>query len=333
MHHVANQRPHRYARAVLLISRGLQIFIITLLLLAGIPGLLGLLGAWAWWLDLAAHFRGQYAAALLLALGLAAAARHWRLALAATLLLAPNLVMIARLGIARSPHADDPPLHLAHFNLLSSNHQHAEVSAWIAGSGAALVSLQEIDERWAAVLADVPGYQLIHAMPRADNFGLALLARDDAASLVGAVHSLQLAGMPALAVELRHADSPLALLSLHTLPPMSQPYTETRDAQLAAAATWAQAQRAEGFAPVILGDLNATHFSIALAPLIAADLHDSLTAGSLWTAGSWPDLPWPLRIAIDHCWHDARLVSSARTIGPALGSDHRPLLLDLRWAR
>ncbi|MBA3545095.1 MAG: endonuclease/exonuclease/phosphatase family protein [Nannocystis sp.] len=316
----------------MLSSRALQVFIIALLL-AGIPGLLGYFGAWAWWFDLAAHFRLQYAAALLLALGLAAAARRWRLALAAALLLAPNLVTIAQLMMARSPEVDGPPLHLAHFNLLTSNRQHAEVSAWIAGSGAALVSLQEVDERWAAVLADVPGYHLVHAMPRADNFGLALLARDDATSLVGAVHSLKLAGMPALALELHHAERPLALLSLHTLPPMSQPYTETRNAQLAAAATWARAQRARGFAPVILGDFNATPFSIALAPLIAADLHDSLAAGNVWTAGSWPDLPWPLRIAIDHCWHDARLASSARTIGPALGSDHRPLRLDLRWAR
>ena len=139
--------------------------------------------------------------------------------------------------------------------------------------------------------------------------------------------------MPALAIQLRHAERPLALLSLHTLPPMSRRHAETRDAQLAAAAAWAQARRAEGSAPVLLGDFNATPFSAALAPLIAADLRDSLTASSVWTAGSWPDLPWPLRIAIDHCWHDPRLVSSGRTIGPALGSDHRPLLLGLGWAR
>ncbi len=317
----------------MLSGRALQVVIIALLLLAGAPGLLALLGAWAWWLDLAAHFRLQYAGALLLALGLAAAARRWRLTLVAALLLAPNLAAVARLAMATSPDADGPPLQLAHFNLLTSNRHHAEVTAWIAGSGAALVSLQEVDERWAAVLAAVPGYHPVHILPRADNFGLALLVRDDAASIVGAVQALELAGMPALAIQLRHAERPLALLSLHTLPPMSRRHAETRDAQLAAAAAWAQARRAEGSAPVLLGDFNATPFSAALAPLIAADLRDSLTASSVWTAGSWPDLPWPLRIAIDHCWHDPRLVSSGRTIGPALGSDHRPLLLGLSWAR
>lgn len=318
---------------MVLSGRALQVVIVGLLLGAGAAGVLALFGAWAWWLDLFAHFRLQYAAALLLALGLAAAARRWRLALVAALLLAPNMLPIARLTMAAAPAAAGPPLQLAHFNLLTSNREHAAVTAWIAASGAALVSLQEVDDRWAAVLAAVPGYRLVHALPRADNFGLAILVRDDTGSLVGDVTQLELAGMPALAVQLRHADRPLALLSLHTLPPVSRRNTGIRDAQLVAAATWAQAQREEGSAPVILGDFNATPFSGALDPLIAVDLRDSLTAGGLWTAGSWPDLPWPLRIAIDHCWHDPRLVASDRTIGPALGSDHRPLQLDLRWAR
>lgn len=325
-------RPPRYAHPVLS-GRALRVVIVGLLVLAGVPGVLAWFGAWAWWLDLFAHFRLQYTAALVPALALALAARRWRLALLAALLLLPNLVPIARLTLTTTPTASDPPLALAHFNLLTSNREHAAVTAWIANSGAALVSLQEVDARWAAVLAEVPGYHLLHALPRADNFGLAILLRDDATELVTAVTPLELAGMPALAVQLRHAERPLALLSLHTLPPVSQRYSETRDAQLAAAAAWAQAQREAGAAPVILGDFNATPFSRALAPLIAADLQDSLRAGGLWTAGSWPDLAWPLRIAIDHCWHDARLVSRDRAIGPALGSDHRPLRLDLRWAR
>ncbi|WP_410967290.1 endonuclease/exonuclease/phosphatase family protein, partial [Salmonella sp. SAL4436] len=80
-----------------------------------------------------------------------------------------------------------PPLSLAHFNLLSSNRSHAAVTTWIADSGAALVSLQEVDDRWAEVLAAVPGYRLLHALPRTDNFGLAILIRADATALVTAV--------------------------------------------------------------------------------------------------------------------------------------------------
>jgi hypothetical protein len=68
-------------------GRALQVVIVGILALAGIPGLLAGFGGWAWWLDLFAHFRLQYAAALLLALVLAAVARRWWLAVVAALLL------------------------------------------------------------------------------------------------------------------------------------------------------------------------------------------------------------------------------------------------------
>lgn len=323
-------RPGRYARAVLL-ARALRVLVAATLVGAGVPGVLGVFGAWSWWLDLCAHFRVQYAGALLLALALAAGLRRWRLLAVGAPLLALNLVVLAPLAVPEDRSTTGPPLPLAHFNLLTSNRRHADVRAWISASGAELVLLQEVDRAWAAALADVPGYRLIHALPRADNFGLALLLREGAAPPL-AVDVLDLAGLPALALRLRHAGRPLALLGLHTLPPVSARNAALRDAQLAAAAAWARAQRDAGAAPVLLGDFNATPFSAALAPLAAVGLRDSLEAGGLLVAGSWPDLPWPLRIAIDHCWHDPRLVTQARALGPALGSDHRPLRVDLAWA-
>ena len=80
------------------------------------------------------------------------------------------------------------------------------------------------------------------------------------------------------------------------------------------------------------GDLVLTGTPEGVAPLAAAGLRDSLAGLDLLTAGSWPDLPWPLRIAIDHCWHDPALVAVERAVGPALGSDHRPLQVALAWA-
>lgn len=318
-----------YPRGVLL-ARALGVLVVLILVGAGAGGVLGMFGAWSWWLDLAAQFRVQYAGALVLALGLAAALRRWRLVVLAALLLTPNLEVLS-LAVPGDRSAPGPGLRLAHFNLLSSNRRHAEVRAWISGSGAELVLVQEVDAAWAAALADVPGYRLIHALPRTDNFGLAALLRDGAAA-PESIEVLELAGVPALALRLRHDGRPLALLGLHTLPPVSARYAATRGEQLAAAAAWAQGRRDGGAAPVVLGDLNATPFSAAIAPLAAAGLRDSLVGGGLLTAGSWPELPWPLRIAIDHCWHDAALVARERALGPALGSDHRPLLVELAWA-
>ena len=137
---------------------------------------------------------------------------------------------------------------------------------------------------------------------------------------------------PALALQLRHEGRALALLSLHTLPPVSRANAATRDEQLRAAADWSTEQVEAGRAPVLLGDLNATPFSAGVRPLRTVGLRDSLAPGGLLAAGSWPALPGPLRIAIDHCWHDAGLVTVRRVVGPALGSDHRPLEVALAWA-
>lgn len=320
-----------YTRGVLL-DRVLRGFAVVLTAGAGLGLGLGLLGGAVWWLDLFAHFRLQAVAGLLLALLLAAAARAWRVAAVAGVLVIVGLALLAPYAVPGDRSGAGPPLRLAHLNLLSSNDRHAEVVAWIERSGADLVLLQEVSPRWAAVLAATPGHRVLAELPRGDNFGLAALVREGSPVVVTAIDTLEFAGLPALSLQLQHDGRSVALLDIHTLPPMSGPHAARRDAGLVAAGAWATAQREAGAAPVVLGDLNATPFSAGVAPLAAAGLADSLTAGGLWTAGSWPALPWPLRIAIDHCWHDRRLVTLERIVGPELGSDHRPLQVALAWA-
>lgn len=314
-------------------ERALVVMIVLLLAGGGLGLGLGLLGSFAWWLDLFAHFRVQCAGALGLALVLAGLARRGSLAATAGLLLLADLALLVPYAIPEARPSVGTPLRLAHLNVLSSNRQHADVLAWIAGTGADLVLLQEVDPRWAEVLATVPGYRTIDVLARPDNFGLAALVRERSALEVVAHERPMFAGLPALGLHLRHEGRELALLSLHTLPPVSREYATTRDAQLMAAANWSAMQVEAGRAPVLLGDLNATPFSASIRPLRAAGLRDSLAAGGLLAAGSWPDLPAPLRIAIDHCWHDPGLVTMARTVGPAVGSDHRPLEVSLAWAQ
>lgn len=308
--------------------------VIVVLLVGGGLGLgLGLLGAFAWWLDLFAHFRVQCAGVLGLALVLAGLCRRGSLAATAALLLVADLALLAPYAIPEERASVGSPLRLAHFNVLSSNRRYEDGVAWIAGTGADLVLVQEVDARWAAALASVPGYRVVDVLARADNFGLAALVREGSPVEVLGRERPVFAGLPALGLQLRHAGRELALLSLHTLPPMSREHAATRDAQLLAAADWAAVQALAGRAPVLLGDLNATPFSAGVRPLRTVGLRDSLAAGGLLEAGSWPDLPGPLRIAIDHCWHDRALVTVARAVGPALGSDHRPLEVALAWAQ
>lgn len=298
-------------------------------IIAGLAGL-GLLGGVDWRFDLLANFRVQAALGLLGLVGVAAAARIWRWAAIAGGLAVLHLVAFAPY-LRPLPAASGARLGLLHFNVLTSNSRRAEVAAWISRSGADVVFVQEVDPRWSEALAAVPGYRLVAAAPRTDNFGLAVLVRDGVDGVAAVTTMVR--ELPVLTWTMRHAGRELAILSVHTLPPVSEAYAATRDEQLRAAAAWAREQLAAGRAPVVSGDFNATPYSQAMAPLAAVPgLRDGLRGGLRMFVGTWPAWPWPLRIAIDHCWHADTLVAVDRTVGPELGSDHRPVAVSLAWA-
>lgn len=78
---------------------------------------------------------------------------------------------------------------------------------------------------------------------------------------------------------------------------------------------------------LLLGDLNAVSWARVVGELgRRADL--APVAGSI--EGSWPaKLPWAMRIPIDHALASRELRAAVRHVGPALGSDHRPITVDL----
>lgn len=295
--------------------------------------LAGHLGGLDWRLDLASHFRAYYLGVAALALLLAAALRRRNWAALAALLLVAELSQVAPLWLGRAEPAGSAALRLAHFNVLSHNPRKAEAVAWIAASGADLVLALEVDPGWAAALADVPGFHALELAPRTDNFGIALLVRQDLQDMVVRTwHEELVRGIPALAAELAVDGRAIALLGVHTLPPVSAGYADARDIALTAVGEWVHAQRRGGAVPVVLGDLNATPFSAPLRRLVAeTGLVDSQRGFGLQP--SWPAGRLLPRIAIDHCLHDRALTAVARAVGPELGSDHLPLRVDLAWSQ
>ncbi|MCY1004888.1 endonuclease/exonuclease/phosphatase family protein [Nannocystis pusilla] len=258
-------------------------------------------------------------------------ARRRRLVIAAAILLLAELWQVAPFWLARPPAAGAPALRLVHFNGLSSNPRKPEAVAWLADTAADVVVVQEVDAGWAAALTALPDHVALESVPRADNFGMTLLVRHGFQDRVVRTWREELVpGIPALAAELALEGRRIAVLAVHTLPPVSRDYAERRDAQLARAAAWADEQRAAGRLPVIVGDLNASPFSAPLRRLLAdGGLVDSQRGFGL--QASWPVGPPLPRIAIDHCLHDPALVTAARALGPALGSDHLAVRVDLAW--
>jgi endonuclease/exonuclease/phosphatase (EEP) superfamily protein YafD len=291
----------------------------------------GFAGSWHWLLDLTSHFRLHAAAALLLVLPVSLLRRTWWWAAAFFAAAVVDLACAAPLWFGSVPAATagGPSLQIVSFNVRTGNGRKDEVVEYLRRSGADVLVLFETDELWLQALDRLAGdYPHRTAEPRSDNFGIAVLARREP------LHSelLRLGDEAAHSVELLlpWGTESLVVLATHPMPPVGAARTASRDAQLEAVAARV---RTRGPQPVVvLGDLNATPWSHAFGRLCdLGELRDS-ARGFGWQP-TWPArLAW-LGIPIDHCLLRGDLAVAARSVGPYLGSDHRPLQVTVAAAR
>lgn len=292
-----------------------------------LPSWLGLAGGWHWTLDLFAHFRWQYLVAGFLIVGWALWRRQRVLpgfALATLLLNAWLIGMLAWQPALRSVQADSGFLLRAlSLNVLTSNPHKDEVVAHVRASGADLVVLTEVDHAWAEALealADQYPHRILH--PRPDHFGLAMLSRLplEEPAVIG-----DASVRPSVMARVRHQGRTLVVIGTHPPPPMGARLAALRDRQLQALHALVE----QGSEPVlVLGDFNATPWSAPMRGLTSGRLgyrsHDPP-----WTPTWMPRTPFA--IPIDHVLATAPLLVARRDVGPDVGSDHRPVLVELRW--
>lgn len=295
----------------------------SLLMFALAGSWLGLAGSAHWWLDLFSHFRLQYAMLSAAAAMVAVWQRQWLLLAVALATFSLNAWLLACQAWPHSPAAGtgEKALQIISLNVLAANPNKERVLAYLTASEADVFYLMEIDADWAAALEPLKRSHPHHqVLPRPDNFGLALFSRLP-------LHDLRVfqpaQGPPVVQAKLLHQGRSLVFLGAHPPPPIGARLAALRDNQLAALAEWTAGQDQ----PVLLaGDLNATPWSQALRPLTAAgftSLHPAWPP--TWRAGSIFALP------IDHAYVTAPLTLRQRRTGPNLGSDHRPLEIEVVW--
>lgn len=280
-------------------------------------------GRWSWLLDVLANFRVQYAVALVF-MSLFLFLGRWRRTAGVVVLGALiNLAVIVPLfvGEGRTLTPEEPTRVLS-FNLRAANEQFGEVAGYIRDVDPDVVFLHEASRPWEVAMesADL-GYRITRS--RSDDliFGTLVLSREgDSVTSYGFT-----IGGPR-AVEVVHGG--IAFLGIHPLAPTTAERSAFRNGQLAFAAEWANQQSGPH---VVVGDFNATPWSYPVRRLLAqTDLVNSQRGYGI--QASFPASDWFLiRVPIDHLLHSPEVAVADRTLGPALGSDHFPLLVDL-WA-
>jgi endonuclease/exonuclease/phosphatase family metal-dependent hydrolase len=135
-------------------------------------------------------------------------------------------------------------------------------------------------------------------------------------------------GLPSLVVQLGIDGRNLMVLGLHTRWPLLPRLATARDVALYEAANM---MRGQGLATVALGDLNATPYSPVYERFLGnAGLRDAMD-GRGWQP-TWRAGFWPLALRIDHVLVSPDLCVEHAEVGPAVGSDHRPVIARLRFS-
>lgn len=282
-------------------------------------------GRWSWVLDVLANFRVQLGVVLgVMALFLLLAGWFRTGAVVVVGALINALVVVPLfIGGETADRSEGEPVRIMSFNLLSSNERFAEVVNYIRQMDPDVVFLHEASRPWEAALegADLP-YELTLSRSSDLIFGTVVLSRPG-----DEVTSYGFTTGGARAVEAVHDG--VAVLGIHPLAPTTAERTALRNAQIGFAADWAAEQNGPH---VVTGDFNATPWSYPFRRLQAStDLINSQKGHGV--QATFPaDQPVWLRVPIDHLLHSPDLVVGERRLGPRLGSDHFPLVVEL-WRR
>ncbi len=297
-----------------------------LLAILGVAGLT-LAGFFArlWWLfELASHFRVQYFLILAgCALVFLAGRRTEAAALAGGVALV-NLALIlpAYLGQPRTP---SQPAHYRAvlINVLQPNRSYEGVRSFLRETAPDFVVLIEVNQRWLdelEPLSDELPYRL--AQPRRDHYGVAFLSRIPL--LEPSVLPTGPQARPTLLAHLDLEGTRLAVIGTHPPPPKQRSGSHARNGHISELAGLVRSQAG----PVmVLGDLNLSPWSPYFGDLLSsAGLQDSREGFGI--QASWPTAVPLLRVPIDHVLHSPEVAIHHRWLGPDVGSDHFPVVVE-----
>jgi endonuclease/exonuclease/phosphatase (EEP) superfamily protein YafD len=289
-----------------------------------------------WLFDILASFRPQYSLCLL-ACGLLAiclkrfisASLFFSLALVNSFDFLIYFTAPAPLNAANS-------YRIVHVNVHTSNTEYEKVCSFLLKENPDIILFNEVSKEWMSRLSEVKkNYQYTLEQPRPDNFGIAFFSKLEFEN--AGIERLSNLTVPSVAARLKLIDSAgveklVSLVGIHTTPPKSKVWHTERDDLIEQAAV----RLSRSPAPrIFIGDLNITPWSEKFKWILkTANLRDS-------SLGTGLNFTFPRKqnaqlimslfsIHIDHILVSPEIEVTTYKVGPDLGSDHLPVVVDFR---
>jgi endonuclease/exonuclease/phosphatase (EEP) superfamily protein YafD len=290
-------------------------------LLGGLT-VVGLFDGLSPYLELATFFRLQYAVLLAAAALAAILLRRPRMALAAALLVGVNLLVVSR-GVNAAPtaaaHSNGLRVLLA--NVEYGNRDYVALGRLIEEVDPDVIGLTELTPAWADSLqSTLAGYPIRRLEPQEGAYGIGLYSRVPLAE--SRIARFPADGPPSVVATIPLGEDRLALVLTHVHTPFAG---GIHDRQLQSLA----AERSRlGDRLAVCGDFNSVPWSHGLRTL-ADDADLRSIHGAYGLSGTWPAGARILRVPIDNCLVSDGVAVVDRWVGPDIGSDHLPLVVDL----
>jgi endonuclease/exonuclease/phosphatase (EEP) superfamily protein YafD len=301
-------------RALLRVPTGLG------LLLGSGATALGFLAPWGPEFEVINHFRPLALAGAVLLVALAAWSGSRGLTRGTALLAAVSLLLaLMPLAYRAQPaRAGSERLKIVSLNLWDGNRDVEAAARFLEDERADVVVLQEAHRLYAALIERLKGTYPHAYCPHRD-CSQALLTR--APPLEVGKEDVPPRYPLVVWARIPHAGRAVTVMGLH-LPPPFRPQLQAEQAD------WLTDYLRDRQGPlVVAGDFNLTPFSWRLLRL----LHRTGLRVHLVEAFSWPAHRWTPVVLIDNVLTTPDLGSVSARIGPAVGSDHRPIVAELAW--
>jgi endonuclease/exonuclease/phosphatase (EEP) superfamily protein YafD len=233
-------------------------------------------------------------------------------------------------------------------NVKYKNEEYKRVLDYVRDVAPDFLLLEEFTPQWRDAVASDLSKQFPYKVEvvRDDPYGIAIFSR----SKIMTNETIHLAdiGWPSIDCTVPFQNQTLRIFSAHITGPVT---IDSRNAQSKLLKDL-QSKIASTANLIVCGDFNMTPWSTEFQQFLsAAHLSDSRNGFGLQC--SWPTekpivvskvikmpmrielqgVNWLVMLPIDHCLIGNELAVADRRIGPYLGSDHFPVLIDIQWAQ
>ncbi|MDX2084450.1 MAG: endonuclease/exonuclease/phosphatase family protein [Candidatus Melainabacteria bacterium] len=329
-HRTTETKAARFARWRQQLFQSLRWLGWAILIGAAAGSLLSFAGESSWLLDLTSHFRLQYAGLMAIAFIALLWKRQANWATLALALLVLNVTQLApfyfehpRQPLSTTAASVQKPLRVLQMNVFLLNHDHQAVLRYLQDTQPDVVGMEEFVTHWQSAfesssIRKLYPYQVIVPGSRTALFSRLPISNYRVEQPPGSRYQV-------IQATVLWNNQPVTLMVSHAaVPLLPHLYQEQRDHFRYLASRL----RSLETPAVLLGDLNTTPWSANYQLLVSeSQLRDARYGFGLQP--SWPSIMPPAAIPIDHVLVSDEVKVLKRSLAPFVGSDHRPVLVEL----